>query len=258
MTWRPITEPDVMGGLIAMSGDVHPNPGPQRRSQQHIRPPPPPTQRHLRVLQVNVNGWRARQGALEHLLREQRPDVVLLQETKIKPGDRTPPTPGFAALRRDRTIHRGGNAQPQGGLATLVREGLPYEAIEIGLPGGACLELQGVKVYTNTKTKTAVNIFNIYRPPVRTNNERDQRDASLHTASWPSDQRSFVMGDINGHGTWDSSRGEDEVGREVDDWMADNTWTAFKTGGPTRLGAHGEGTAPDITIGHACWANRVS
>ena len=74
----------------------------------------------LHLLHVNVAGLRARQAELGRYLVETRPDVLLLNETKMgsKP---TPRLTGFyAAAVRNRAVDK----VQGGGVAIYVRKGL--------------------------------------------------------------------------------------------------------------------------------------
>ena len=210
----------------------------------------------LRILQVNINGMRGRHPHLQRCLEEHRVDVALVQETKLTARDKTPQTPGYSTLRRDREIHRRGNQQPQGGLAILVRRGIAHEEVDLGpLPQGACLERQSVVVHV--LHQEPITLTNIYRPPARRAQD-DNREAGLHLDCWPSTPGHFVLGDVNAHGAWDESHAGDDLGAELDEWMADNLWQAFNTGAPTYISSvSGAGSALDATLGHASWSGRV-
>ena len=241
---------------MTLSGDVHPNPGPRRHQQRATRQQVRTT---LRILQCNVNGWRTRQPALDQLLRTTNPDVVILQETRLTQRDKTPPTLGYTEHRQDRTVHRAGNDQSQGGLATLVREGLAHARTPVpDAPQGALVERLAINIQPPSKTQEAVDILNIYRPPVRTNNQQDHRDGGLHEELWPTGPSWLIMGDVNGHGAWDPNHDQDEVGRTIEDWLVDNTWIALNTGDPTRVSSTGSGTAPDVSLAHARWSSRAA
>ena len=191
-------------------------------------------------------------------MREWEADVICLQETKLATKDKTPPTPDYTVLRQDRTVHRGGAEQPQGGLAILVRRGLHHEPCPVpAAPPGACLERLAVTVHPQP-SKEGITIMNLYRPPVRTNNQQDGRDGGAYVDLWPDQPGAFIVGDINGHGSWDPNHAEDEVGRQVDEWLVDNSFAAFNTGEATRISHTGAGTAPDVTLGHVSWSTRAT
>ena len=54
----------------------------------------------LKIYSWNVNGLRAviRKGALQKFIKEQRPDILCLQETKAKPGQAEIDLPEYEEL----------------------------------------------------------------------------------------------------------------------------------------------------------------
>ena len=67
-----------------------------------------------------------------------------------------------------------------------------------------------------------------------------------------------MFSDINGHGSWDHDKDEDDIGGQVQDWLADNGWAYLNTGAPTRFAHDGSPSAPDVTLAHASWIGRIS
>ena len=236
--------PGLAARLISLSGDIETNPGPQ-----------------LRLLQLNINGWRRHHPALERLLQEQKIDVSVLQETKLTAETPAPKVTGFSIHRQDRTIHRVGNrpnqvGPPQRGLAILVRRCLIHQVHPLPpSPPGAAIERLAVQVF-NSPTEV-LTITNLYRPPARAGAD-DQRDGGLHLNSWPSASGTIICADINGHGSWDPNHAADDIGDEVDDWAANNSMVVVNSGEPTRVADTGSGTATDITIVHGSWATRTT
>ena len=56
----------------------------------------------LRLIQFNCNGLKARNTELKAHLAHHKPDIVLLQETKLRENDRDPRYPGYnVAARQD-------------------------------------------------------------------------------------------------------------------------------------------------------------
>ena len=237
--------PDLSAHRIALSGDVHQNPGPS-----------------LRILQLNINRWRKHQPALEQFLRENDPDVVVLQETKLTTNVATPKIRGYVTHREDRTVHRvgirpnGAALPPQGGLATLVKEGVVHQRAALpDLPAGAALERLAITVHL--PPRETVEMVNLYRPPARAAAD-DHRDAGLHLGSWPTTPDTIICADVNGHGSWDPDHDQDDIGLALDEWLADHHMVTLNTGDPTRISAAGAGSAPDVTLGHGRLVNRLT
>ena len=199
------------------------------------------------ICQVNVDGWRGRATVLHKYFEDQKVDMALLQETKMLETTPSVKMEGWRDHRQERTVHRVGNQQPQGGVAILTRENLDVQRLDkLSLPNQAALESIGVEVKTK---KGRVKIWNMYRPPARGGNSYS-RDVELYLSGWPSGKDVIIGGDVNAHGVWDHSGQTDQGGEEINDWMASKNMVALNNGAPTRYRGL-QATAPDITIAHA-------
>eukprot|EP00662_Eupelagonemidae_sp_cell21_P048679 gene48680-22537_t len=74
------------------------------RSQQMLDPPSPTT---LRVLQWNCRGARKRLTELRYIVDRIKPHVVLINESQLSAGAKTPEIQGYEVLRRDRQCGAG-------------------------------------------------------------------------------------------------------------------------------------------------------
>ena len=212
----------------------------------------------LRILQLNLNGWKRRKLILEKTLADWEVDIALCQESNLTADDETPKMRGFAVYRHDRQIHRGERASPHGGLLTLVREGIKHLQPSTSLPGlpqGSALEVQTTTIHQSRSPE--VRLLNVYRPPGR-NAADDQRDTELHLEHWPTDESSLIFGDLNCHGSWDPHVDSDGRGDEVEGWAADHNWCYLNDGTRTRTAPNGTVSAPDVTLVHGRWTARAS
>ena len=233
-----------------MSGDVELNPGPRQRRS-------PASFNSVRVLQMNINGWKSRRLCLEKALGEWKVDVALLQESNLQAKDHVK-VKGYTVHRRDRQIHRGDGPSPHGGLLTLVREGTTHDLPVMDLPNlppGAALEVMSV---TLRPPRTApLTLTNVYRPPGRAAQD-DGRDTDLHLPCWPTTRDAFICGDMNAHGSWDRCKEGDAHGDAIEAWLDDNCWNHLNDGSHTRTAPDGTPSTPDASFAHASWATRVS
>ena len=247
---RRLADPDAARRRLYLSGDVESNPGPRQHQSA------PRQKGSLRVLQLNLNGWRSRRHAVTQALSDWKVDVAVFQETNLQPKDEVK-VPGFTTYRRDRTIHRGRGPTPHGGIMICIRDGIIHDPATPdlpNLPAGAALE--ALQIMVHPPKSRPLNITNIYRPPGRSAQD-DDRDTSPHHQCWPADARSFILGDVNGHGSWDQDKEADEVGDAVEDFLATNGWN-YLNNGPTRIAPDGSPSAPDISITHASWSSKVT
>ena len=78
-------------------------------------------QNQLRILQWNANGIHAELPLLEDLLEFSNMDVVCIQETKLKPKDKTLVLRNFIGVRRDRPV-----------TGEAKRKQIPYKFSRVG------------------------------------------------------------------------------------------------------------------------------
>jgi hypothetical protein len=211
----------------------------------------------LRVLQINVNGWRARRVPLDRLLEECNVHVAVLLETKLHERVTAPVPKGWSMQRLDRAVHRvstGERTPAQGGVAILVRNGIRFEPLPSPLPADSTVEVLGVRV---SSERSSIDIWALYRAPV-SGIAADGRDGCPLIERWPSGPRTLLCADVNSHDvSWDPGREPDAIGCAITDWMNDNSMCVLNSGTPTRFNpAGGGGSAPDLTAAGATLAPR--
>src|SRR4029077_12899357 len=90
-----------------------------------------------------------------------------IQETKLKPKQKTPKITGFSETRKDRKAGNGG------GLLTYINNKITFTETSIDQNiDQSYIELQTFKLYLNKKH---INLANIYIPPRKGENEIDDQ-----------------------------------------------------------------------------------
>jgi ribonuclease HI len=211
-------------------------------------------------MQWNCNGARSSKPALEQMVQQWRPDVILLQETKLQ-HDAHFDVKGYACIRADRTRGRRADGPVVGGgVATLIRDGLRFHARgeRVTAPADRTTDALCVDIYCDGKQKP-ITLVNLYIPPVRRGAD-DDREQNFDPAALPASQDTFVCGDLNAHSlSWDANAAEDALGHKIDDWAADHGFLAANSGEATRRpDLSVPGTAPDVTLYHNRWLGRVA
>ena len=121
----------------------------------------------LKIFQWNCNGISTKRGDLLKTLACHRPDIVILQESKLQPSqvnkpENIPLFPGYQIFRKDRTVADGG-----GGLLTLVKLSLNAQECDSPFDPPASvndnLEFLFVKVWLTAQQSIIVG--NLYNPP---------------------------------------------------------------------------------------------
>ena len=216
----------------------------------------PRTKEGLKIIQLNVDGWRGKGDVVKKLAYDTQADILVLQETKLTEKAKVPNSGDWVVFRKDRTVHQTEttNERAQGGVAIAVRPGLECKEISLSMPLTAVLETVSIAVKTGNSW---LEIHNVYRPPAKSG-QYDQRDSKPYLDKWPCGSNSIIFADMNAHGSWDRNKVEDKIGEEVDEWLINKDMCLLNSGGATRVAKNGSGTAPDITVVHSSRANHCN
>ena len=208
---RPLEPAEWLALLILKAGDVESNPGPQNRK---LPPSAMTTQtttlnstthshattlhhnkKLLTLLQLNINSITNKHEELKLLVTELQPDIITIQETKLKKHNKTPQIPTYSAIRTDRANGKGG------GLLTYIKHNITFSDTKIpNFINPINTELQIIQLHiTNNKIYT---IANIYIPPRNTTSpdhatcDADITSCIQYITNLPN---SIISGDINAH-----------------------------------------------------------
>ncbi|UYV75865.1 hypothetical protein LAZ67_13001600 [Cordylochernes scorpioides] len=155
-----------------------------------------PTQKDLKILQLNVEGFtRAKGEIIEKMMREHKADVIALQETHT-------PENSKSAIRIPGYVIICSKPHPKFGLAIYITYKLREET----------------KVLPETSHSIGIqindlSIYNVYKPPSQL----------WIPTSLPSPQHpAIVLGDFNSHHTLWGYSSTDNEGESLNDWMEIN------------------------------------
>ena len=258
---RPLEPAEWLALLILKAGDVESNPGPQNRklppsalttqtttlnSTTHSHAT---TSHHnkklLTLLQLNINSITNKHEELKLLVTELQPDIITIQETKLKKHNKTPQIPTYSAIRTDRANGKGG------GLVTYIKHNITFSDTKIpNFINPINTELQIIQLHiTNKKIYT---IANIYIPPRNTTSpdhatcDADITSCIQYITNLPN---SIISGDINAHSPIWHSHTTDHRGDLIADLLGNSDHITLNTNTHTRLpfAANQRPTSPDIT-----------
>lgn len=186
------------GPTLATGGSV--NSGPRgRQSNATGRTSLPATA--LRVVQWNAEGIQRKKPELQTFLRDNKIDVICIQETHLTEPRRFF-VRGYESFRRDRTTG------PKGGILTLVRHTIP--AVRVAESADEEPEFITIKLFLQQEE---LLITNCYSPPTsRLNLHKIQLATENHV----------IAGDFNGHSPAWGYNNTDSRGEDIQDWMMDN------------------------------------
>ena len=119
---------------IILSGDVHPQPGPDSKQKQNSRPGQDPEENHstasvvsqhanscIKIAHLNIRSLKSREHRflLQHTIEDHDFDIFTISETWLDStvDDRAVQIPGFVFFRQDRGEHKSG-----GSLTVYIRD----------------------------------------------------------------------------------------------------------------------------------------
>ena len=238
---QPLEPAEWLALLILKAGDVESNPGPQNRklppsalttqtttlnSTTHLHATTShPNQKLLALLQLNINSITNKHEELKLLVTELQPDIITIQETKLKKHNKTPQIPTYSAIRTDRANGKGG------GLLTYIKHNITLSDTKIpNFINPINTELQIIQLHiTHTKIYT---IAYIYIPPRNTTSpdhttcDADITSCIQYITNLPN---SIISGDINAHSPIWHSHTTDHRGDLIADLLGNSDHITLST-----------------------------
>ena len=116
-------------------------------------------------MQWNADGINSKNVELNKLIDDYRPDIVLVQETKLKSSDSLS-IPEYHVIRKDRTrgrrrvADRGTDGR---GVATIIKEGIPFRRLDNAFvaPNGGTTDAIAVQLWVGAR----LTFLDAYVPP---------------------------------------------------------------------------------------------
>lgn len=154
----------------------------------------------LRVVQWNAEGVRNKKLELQAFLKDNKIDIICIQETHLTEAHRFF-VRGFDTYRRDRPTHKGG-------VLTLIRHGIP--AVLTAQTTTGEIEFISTKIFLQGEE---LLITNCYSPST---SRLDLNTIQL------AEKQHLIVGDFNGHSPAWGYNDTDTRGDQIQDWMIDN------------------------------------
>ena len=112
-------------------------------------------QKLLTLLQLNINSITNKHEELKLLVTELQPDIITIQETKLKKHNKAPQIPTYSAIRTDRANGKGG------GLLTYIKHNITFSDTKFpNFINPINTELQIIQLHiTNNKKFTPSQIY---------------------------------------------------------------------------------------------------
>ena len=202
--------------------------------------------RNLKVIHWNADGISNKKEELGERMKTWKADIILIQETKLRPKQRTPQFKGFTTVRKDHKYIRKDEDRKGGGLLTLIKEDIPYRRIQ----GWRGKVTEGLVVYINTDSKNKMKITNVYRPPINRKEGIDER-VQERIGGWITGGKNhLIAGDFNlHHEKWSKRKKRDQEADRLVEWCNSNEFKILNDGSCTHIDVSGRGEgASDISI----------
>ncbi len=167
--------------------------------------------------------------------------IGAIQETKLTGKSKTPKTPNYTFVRKDRGVNKGG------GVAFLVHKDVNFNLEKTPAAIEQDPHLESLTISLPGKHNTEpLYIRNVYIPPQSSCNQNyippiDKLFEDLGTSS-------LILGDVNAHHQlWHSEANEDVRGKLIVDTITGLNYGIINEDQPTRVTANAS-TAPDISM----------
>jgi exonuclease III len=237
----------VAPNRLLQAHDIESNPGPAS----------------LTFIQWNCESIAAKATELQLRAKQLNADVLLIQETHLRPCSRLK-LAGYTTVRMDRSTARGPSGKVAGGGVLIgIREELSFELVKSPLlaPNDITTDAIAVKIFPNDNVKRSLTVVNVYVPPIRPS-AMDTRQQLFDPQRLPHDGESLIFGDFNGHSAlWQDGydKEPDGIGTLLEEFLTDNNFLVANDGQHTCYShSHGSTSTPDVCLIPAKWASRVS
>lgn len=178
--------------------------------------------KQLKIIEFNVNSLikKNRRIQLELFMNQNKPDIVLLCETKIKPKHKLH-FPGYKFIRNDR-LENGG-----GGTGIIIRSHIKFESVNTN---SNCNKLECTIIKVDLEDKQFLYIGTFYNPPKGNNTphlDTQTLDSIFNIIDAP--KNLFIFGgDLNAkHMNW-FNPSNNKNGEVLQEWLNKNSHK-FKT-----------------------------
>ena len=151
-----------------------------------------------------MEGIRTKWQELGRWLSNKKVDVVVVQEAQLAGWAVSVPGYQVAAVARRALGRRDGDPVKRGDVLILIRNGIDFVSVKQSpiLPDDDTTEWYAVRVFVRAHQSSSqppsLNIFNMYHPPIRTN-ESDDRTDPFDPAAFPTSDSTLILGDFNAH-----------------------------------------------------------
>ncbi|GFV75972.1 probable RNA-directed DNA polymerase from transposon X-element [Trichonephila clavipes] len=200
----------------------------------------------LRIASWNANGVRSRTVELRDFIDKHHPDIILIQETHLGPGD-TLNIPNFTTYRNDRPYTT--NKNPGGGTAIILKSSLSHHCTPTPPLGTA----EATSVTLTPPNGNHILITSIYISPSKTYQH-------IHTdleTIFGLEHVSIVCGDYNAHHTHWGGKRIDHRGFLIKNLLDTTNTQIIAPPTPTRFGFNSASVIDFALTRNLLWRSQV-
>lgn len=191
----------------------------------------------LRLVSWNTSCLPTRIAELREFVSRHEPDIILLQETKLKPNNRVY-IPNFTCYRNDRVAANPQFPLPKHGTAVFIRSTIPHHEI----PSPELVFIQATTICVKPPGLPQFYIASVYL------NNNPSPDLATELIDLVSNHNSYILcGDFNAHHRrW--ARRTNRAGTILSKFADENSFQIIAPPTPTRFGYNSQTTIDLILI----------
>lgn len=193
------------------------------------------TEKFLKIIAWNVQGYGTSKDAVTTLLNTEKPDILFISETKMAP------TSSFAPKLRTLAISR---CHHNTGIAMFIADHVKFSPGPVHISNAS---MQVVSIRAGD-----ITIFGVYISPTA---NRDFVKASLEKIESSTTGRKIIIGDLNARKRkWDKT--DNAIGNLLHRWSTSAAWRIHAPTQPTFYCSTGSSTV-DLLVTKRCTGARV-
>lgn len=182
----------------------------------------------------NTNGIKPKKDKLEHFIQEHNVDIILLNETHLRPSDNFNII-NYKMYRKDRDQ----NGCTGCGVAVQVKNNIKHAPLQ-NTPSNNNIETIGVKIFT--KNKRTFNIYSIYSPP---NSEIDDAEIDLILKN---NEPIIISEDLNAKNTLWNCKSTNVKGKRLEQYCTNRNIELIAPSEPTHYTTVGQSDILDLIL----------
>ncbi|GFU02564.1 putative RNA-directed DNA polymerase from transposon X-element [Nephila pilipes] len=184
----------------------------------------------LKILSWNANGIRQKKDEFKHFISLHNPDIICMQETRLKPADNLN-IANYITHRTDCITYAGG------GTALLIKSSIPHHATVINTT-----LIENTTITIERRNNSPITILSTYKSPSKPMSSQEL------SAIFRNRDNCIIIGDLNAkHITWNPCR-NNKQGTDLYQFIQNCGYSIHAPDQPTKTNHTGTGSVLDICV----------